>query len=86
MSRPTIVAQIAVTDAEQVRVSLDEHRGAPVVDIRAFEIVTAAKVPLATKRGLNIPVELLPQLVAALQQAERQARELGLIQPQEQGE
>jgi hypothetical protein len=73
-----IIAKLPVDDSE-VRVSLEEFKGVPIVDIRWHEPFTAARALTATKRGIGVPVEQLPDLTAALAEAVRRARELGLI-------
>ena len=75
---PIVVAVIPKGDAE-VRVSLDEFKGHLTVDIRLFEPFTAAQVPMPTRKGVTIGLGKLPDLAAALADAETRARELGLI-------
>ena len=78
---PIKVATIRKNAEEQVRVSIEEFHGFILVDVRIFSAFTAAKVPMATKRGVSINVAMLPDLVAALQAAEVKACALGLIAP-----
>jgi hypothetical protein len=73
-----VVATLAKGDGE-VRVTLDEYRGCQTIDVRLFEPFTAAKVPMATKRGITLALARLPELARALASAEAKARELGLI-------
>ena len=78
LSVAIVVAKIAKGEGE-VRVILDMFKGRNVIDVRLFELFTMAAVPMPTKRGVTLAVERLPELAAALMEAERQARELGLI-------
>ena len=58
MSSVHLIATLAKNASEQVRVALDEYRGTKVVDIRVFADFTAAKVPMPTKKGVSLRVDL----------------------------
>ncbi len=75
---PILIASIPKGDSE-VRVSLDEFKGNLTIDVRLFEPFTPAKVPMPTRKGVTLGLAKLPELVRALADAEKQARELGLI-------
>jgi hypothetical protein len=75
-----IVAQLLKGDRAEVRVTLSEFKGRHTIDLRIFETfagTTDARAP--TKAGVTMAVERLPELRAALEEAERQAEALGLI-------
>jgi hypothetical protein len=76
---PVRVATIQKNADEELRVSIDEFRGHVLVDVRVFAAFTAARVPMATKKGLSLRIEQLPDLVEALKDAEATARKLGLL-------
>jgi hypothetical protein len=78
---PLKVATIRKNAEEQVRVSIEDFHGFILADVRIYSAFTAAKVPMATKRGVSIQIGMLPDLVEALQAAELMARALGLIPP-----
>lgn len=78
MADPILIVSIPRGDGE-VRVTLDEYKGARTIDVRLFEPFTAAKVPMPTKKGLTLSVTRLPELARALADAEARARALGLI-------
>ena len=77
------VATIAKNRLEELRISLTEYRGHDLVDIRVFALPYAGrgtvKAMVATKKGLALNVAKLSALIAALQTAERQAQEAGLL-------
>ena len=76
------IATIPKNATEEVRVSLSEYRGTHLVGIRVY---ANYKSPLdertPTKKGVALKVERLPELIAALQEAERDAIEAGLLAP-----
>jgi hypothetical protein len=78
MTFPTIISTIQKNSRETVRVALDEFRGVQLIDIRVV-VDGHSGVPVPTKKGVNLKIELLPELVAALQAAELEARRLGLL-------
>jgi hypothetical protein len=80
MSEPLLIATIQKNGSEELRVSLDHFRGHDLLDIRVFAAFTAANVPMPTKKGLSIRVDLIPELREALEAAEAKARELGLLE------
>lgn len=70
------VAVTEMSNVEEIRVSLTEFKGLKLLDIRVFAEPYAdegqGRVP--TKKGISLKVEKLPDLIAALQEAERQFR------------
>lgn len=52
---------------EEIRVYLNEYRGHTYVDIRVFVNYSGRFAP--TKKGITVKPELLPELLAALDQA-----------------
>jgi hypothetical protein len=65
---------------EEVRVALSEFNGHDLVNIRVWaEPRDGGPDKIPTKAGLALRVEKLPELIEALEEAERQAREAGLI-------
>lgn len=74
------IVTIRKNSAEEIRVSLTEFKGHHLVNLRVYaepyEDKGQGRVP--TKRGLACSLALLPQLIDALQMAERAAREAGL--------
>lgn len=63
----------------EVRITLDTFKGAPVVDVRLFEPFTPANVPMPTRKGVTLAIGRLPELAAALAEAETQARAFGWL-------
>ncbi len=65
---------------EDLRISLTEYHGHDLVDIRTFtEISSVSGIRMPTKKGVSVRVEMLPDLIAALLEVERQARVAGLL-------
>ncbi len=78
-----LIATIPKNQREEIRVSLSEFEK----DGKAFDMAGARVFFDAGngemkpgRNGLNIPVRLLPELVAALREAEAEACAAGLIQ------
>jgi hypothetical protein len=74
-----LITTIQKTAAVQLRVSLEQFKGHDLCDVREFASFTAANVPMPTRKGVSVPVRLLPDLIVALQAAEAQARSDGLL-------
>ncbi len=80
MNGPIITGDLVKNRREHLRVALDSYQGHDLIDIRVTAQLndsTGAWMP--TKKGVSANVALLPDLIAALQSAEAQARALGLI-------
>lgn len=82
----TIVAIIKKDNGGDVRVRIDELYGHRFVDIRHFTEVGPARARkiVATKKGIAVPPELVPQIIEALQEAmERLSGDDALPEPGE---
>ena len=64
---------------DEVRVVLVRYRAEALVDGRVYSALTAAKVPVATRRGVAVTVAKLPALAKLPQKAEEEVRALGLL-------
>ena len=69
-----IVCIIEKNGSQDVRVSLCESYGQTSVDVRTFTEVKDGDERQPTKKGVNLKVERLPELVDALVSAERKWR------------
>ncbi len=74
----TTIATIERGKTSEIRVRLLEFHDKPYVDIRLF-VVTDAVAKAPTRKGIAVPPALVPELIAALQEAEQEARAAGLI-------
>ena len=74
-----LITTLRKNSTEEIRVGLDEYRGHNLVSIRVWTDPYAGTERVATKKGISIAVRLLPELIAALQWAEVEAREAGLL-------
>ena len=81
----TEIATIEKNRSEELRIALKEFKGRDYLDIRTFIEPYAdegqGRVP--TKKGATLAVAKLPELIAALQKAEEEARAAGLLQDDE---
>jgi Transcriptional Coactivator p15 (PC4) len=78
MSEQKLIAAIRRNGREEIRVTLGEWNGAPVFGIRAwFKADDGTMRP--SKDGLTLGAALLPDLARALADAERIARQAGLL-------
>jgi hypothetical protein len=73
------IASLTKQGREHLRVGLVVRGARRLLDLRAFEDFTAAGVAMPTARGVTVNVELIPELVEALHQAEDAARSAGWI-------
>ncbi len=71
--------------AQEIRVGLGEFKGHHLLSFRIFtdpyEDHAQGRVP--TKKGVTLALTKLPELIAALQQAESEARAAGLLPNQD---
>jgi len=74
---PVVVAKLPMNTEEELRVSLDDLRGKPVVDLRIFATFTLARVHMPTKKGVSVGIERIPDLIEALSRALSEARHSG---------
>ncbi len=77
----TNITTIEKNRNEELRISLKEYMGHHCFDIRVFcdPNHDEGQGRIATKKGVTMAVTKLPKLIAALQQAESEARAAGLI-------
>jgi hypothetical protein len=81
MSDGTLIATVRKNQNEEVRVSLSTFKGCDLCDVRvyaSFDDGDAERRP--TKKGIAVKVDRLPELIAALQSAEAEARRRGLFE------
>jgi hypothetical protein len=75
-----VIAIIAKNKRERVRVALDAYRGVDLVDIRVLaQLDDPSGLLVATKKGVSLKIEQLPELISALRAAEAVARARGLL-------
>jgi len=78
---PLLIGSLALGSKAEVRVSLDTFNGRPRIDLRTWCDYSAGPVATRgpTRKGVSLPVADLPALLAAILDAEAQARALGLL-------
>ncbi len=74
-----VVAELVKNSRETVKISLSEYHGQPLADVRIYAPVPGTDVLCPTKKGLSVRVDILPDLIAGLREAEAQARARGWI-------
>lgn len=74
-----LIATIPKNQSEEIRIGLDEYKKHDLVSIRVWADPYAGDERVPTKKGISVSVRLLPDLIAALQEAEAAAREVGLL-------
>jgi hypothetical protein len=74
------VATIEKSKIEELRVALTEYKGRRYVDVRTYcdPYADEGQSRVPTKKGITCPLAKLPDLIAALQEAEEQIRGQGL--------
>lgn len=76
---PLIVANLQKDRRETLRIALDRYQGVNLIDLRVcVDLTESSGIQTPTKKGLSLRVEMLPEIIAALLEAQAQARELGL--------
>ena len=71
------IAIIRKSDSEEIRITVKEFKGNRFVDVRVFtDYTTGERGP--TKRGITAGPSRLPELIAALQQAQARIEELAV--------
>lgn len=76
--RDGLIALIRKNDREHVRVRLTAFNGHDLVDVRIFASDGSDAKP--TREGVCVNISRLPELRAALEKAEMEARKLGLLE------
>ena len=75
-----LVKTISKNAREEIRVSLSEYQGHDLCDIRVYAEPYTGNKWVATKKGVCLSVAKMPDLIAALQQAEAEAKAAGLFE------
>ena len=79
---PVVVRVLPVGTAAELRLTVERFSGSLRFDLRTWADyrLGASEVRGPTKKGVSLPVEALPDLVAAVVEAEAEARALGLLE------
>jgi hypothetical protein len=73
-----VIEMIQKNAKEHIRVELTEFKGHDLVGVRVYAETDSGM--LATRKGITVRVELLPEIVTALQKAQEIAAREGLIE------
>ena len=69
--RPTVVASLVKNSRERLRISLERYQGMDLIDLRVtVELTASSGIQTPTKKGVSLRVELLPDFIEALNQAQ----------------
>ncbi len=68
MSRAEIAA-IRKTDTAEIRVSIQDHKGRRVVDVRVWYLPDGGGEFVPTRKGITFDISKLPELIEALARA-----------------
>jgi hypothetical protein len=80
------IASLRKNSLERLDVSLEEYNGVDLVNLAVVRDSTGnhrLNGMQGTARYVSIATRLLPQLITALQDAQRKAREIGTLAPEE---
>jgi len=69
------IAKIDKNAQEEIIVQLTEFKGYDLVDLRVWVKSLVGETGTPTKKGLTVKPDLLPELIEALQEAERMFKE-----------
>ena len=75
----TIIASIAKNKRETLQVELAEFKGHKLIGLRIYVPAADGSGLKPTAKGVTLSIALLPAILAALQQAEQEAKRQGLI-------
>ena len=76
----TEISTIKKHARDELRIALKDFEGHRYVDVRTYTEYQDTGQQGPTKRGITIGLAKLPDLISALQEAERQARVQGLLE------
>lgn len=74
-----LIAKFEKNAAEEVQVALTEYKGHNLCSLRVYCDARNSTERIPTKKGIAVRVDLLPDLVEAVRQAEAEARASGLL-------
>lgn len=77
---PVIVAELTKNSRETLKITLSEYHSHPLADLRIYAPVTGADCLCPTKKGLSVRVDMLSDLIEALQQTKAQAQAMGWME------
>ena len=64
---------------QEVRVGIREYKGNDLVDIRTWTMTQGSEEMVPTAKGVSINVSLLPDLLKALSDVERELKEHAML-------
>lgn len=74
-----LIATIGKNSLEEIRITFNEFKGSHLLDVRTFSAF-GGEDKRATKKGISLKVDKLPELITALQTAQTEAMRLGLLE------
>ena len=74
-----LIATIPRNQLDELRVEIGEYRGHDFISIRTWTERHDSEEMVPTKKGITVKPERLPELITALQKAEKEARAGGLF-------
>ena len=73
-----LIATIPRNQLDELRVEIGEYRGHDFISIRTWTERHDSEEMVPTKKGITVKPERLPELITALQKAEKEARAGGV--------
>lgn len=74
-----LIGVVEKNRSEDVRVAISTWSGKPMIDVRQFAGFNGASERSATKKGIGLRIDRLPELIEVLTQALVKARDQGLV-------
>jgi len=70
-NKQTLITEFDKNSLEKIKVHVNEYNGNRYIDVRVWFLPEAAEPgnEIATKKGIRLHCELIPDLIAALEQA-----------------
>jgi len=80
MSGSVVIESLSKNARERVRIALDTYQCVELIDMRVTVDLNSSGIQTPTKKGLSLRVEMLPELIKALEAANVKAVELGWLE------
>lgn len=74
-----LIATIPKKQAEEINIGLGKSKGHNLVSLQVWIDAYAGEERVPTIKGITVRVQLLPDLIAALQKAEGEVRAAGML-------
>ena len=75
-----LIKTIEKNEKEEIRIELSEYKGGDYLNIRIWADSEHCKERVPTPKGITTKLNMLPEIISSLQEAESEAREAGILE------